>query len=181
MPPKLKATFAKEHKQAATLEHTIAQLHEEQQQHAVQQKLLKDELDALGRQQVDAANNVDFITRLKDLAEQDARAALLDSHSAMQAMNKAQHETQRMQHELQQLRDGAAAAQEERRREEERQQTAEEQARDEARVRRGERERGKTLARELVQQICDLSDSLRRVAGDAALLEREGGGGRGSG
>ena len=35
---------------------------------------------ALARQLSDSSNNLDFISRLKDLAEADARAALLDRY-----------------------------------------------------------------------------------------------------
>ena len=111
---------------------------------------------SLREQQSEAASNLELITGLKEMAEKDARAALIDSHGAMEAMKKAQLETQAMQREVQELRTAADAAKSKR-----------EQTEQWEREVQCARATETTLVHEMVHHISKMSGMLRALEREA--------------
>jgi len=140
-----------EGKQAHALRDTIRALYEAQQSQQAQLEEQFVELErerdagaALKKLLADTSANLDFTTRMKDLAESDARAALIDSRSAIAALDAAQIEGKQLQERVTGL-EGRVQ-------------------REEARER--DAERARVLVRELVEEIVDLTEVMRGAAGD---------------
>ena len=166
LPPQvLKDDLALENQQTQNLRETVRALYEAQHAQTTALAELGGQLEkergaaaALGKLQSDTAADLDFVTRMKDMAESDARAALSDSRSAIAALDAAQQELKQLQErasvmesELQRLRSEA---------------TLQVQAKND------DRERSARLAHHLVEEVCDLTDILRGFANDAASHQK---------